>query len=52
MEHLLDELTHWTQLGLSRFQAELAGMTQANPLSSAQTLYQAALNPGYWLCYR
>ncbi|HEY9640447.1 MAG TPA: hypothetical protein V6C57_08185, partial [Coleofasciculaceae cyanobacterium] len=35
LEHLLDELTYWTQLGLSRFQAELAGMTQANALSSA-----------------
>lgn len=35
LEHLLEELAHWTQLGLSRFQAELAGMTQANALSSA-----------------
>ncbi|HEY9657169.1 MAG TPA: transposase [Allocoleopsis sp.] len=35
LQHLLDELAHWTQLGLSRFQAELAGLTQANALSSA-----------------
>ena len=35
LEHLLEELAQWTQLGLSRFQAELAGMTQANALSSA-----------------
>ncbi|HEY9618802.1 MAG TPA: transposase [Crinalium sp.] len=35
LKHLLDELAHWTQLGLSRFQAELASMTQANALSSA-----------------
>jgi hypothetical protein len=35
LEHLLEELDHWTQLGLSRFQAELASMTQANALSSA-----------------
>jgi hypothetical protein len=35
LEHLLNELTHWMQRGLSRFQAELAGMTQANVLSSA-----------------
>ena len=35
LEHLLDELAHWTQLRLSRFQAELAGMTQTNALPSA-----------------
>jgi hypothetical protein len=35
LQHLLDELANWTQLGLSRFQAELAGMTQATALSSA-----------------
>lgn len=28
---LLAELTHWTQMGLSRFQSELAGIAQANP---------------------
>ena len=31
LEHLLAELTRWTQMGLSRFQSELAGMTKANP---------------------
>lgn len=35
LQHLLDELTRWTQLGLSRFQTELAGMTQTHTLSSA-----------------
>ncbi len=35
LKHLLDELANWTQLGFSRFQAELASMTQANALSSA-----------------
>ncbi len=35
LEHLLEELAQWTQLGLSRFQIELAGMTQTNALSSA-----------------
>ncbi|MBD0345496.1 MAG: transposase [Coleofasciculus sp. Co-bin14] len=35
LKHLLDELANWTQLGLSRFQAELASMSQANALSSA-----------------
>ncbi len=33
--HLLEELAQWTQLGLSRFQTELADMTQATALSSA-----------------
>jgi transposase len=28
--HLLDELARWAELGLSQFQTELAGMTQAN----------------------
>ena len=31
LDHLLDELNHWTQMGLSRFQLELTGMTQAHP---------------------
>lgn len=35
LAHLLEELAQWTQLGISRFQSELAGMTQANALSSA-----------------
>lgn len=35
LKHLLDELANWTQLGLSRFQAELAGMAQVNVPSSA-----------------
>lgn len=34
LKHLLDELANWTQLGLSRFQAELAGMAQVNVPSS------------------
>ena len=29
--HLLDELARWAEFGLSQFQAELAGLTQANP---------------------
>ncbi len=28
--HLLDELARWTEVGLSQFRAELAGMTHAN----------------------
>ena len=35
LEHLLDELARWAQLGLSRFQTELADMTQTDTLSSA-----------------
>jgi hypothetical protein len=35
LEHLLDELARWAQLGLSRFQTELADMAPTNPLSSA-----------------
>jgi transposase len=35
LEHLLDELARWAQLGLSRFQTELADVTQSNTLSSA-----------------
>lgn len=35
LDHLLAELTRWSELGLSQFQAELASMTQTNPLSSA-----------------
>jgi hypothetical protein len=35
LDHLLAELARWCELGLSQFQAELAGMTQANLLSSA-----------------
>lgn len=35
LDHLLAELARWSELGLSRFQAELAGMTQVDPLSSA-----------------
>ncbi|NJR63559.1 MAG: transposase [Cyanobacteria bacterium CRU_2_1] len=35
LQHLLEELTHWTQLGLSRFHTELADMTQTSALSSA-----------------
>ena len=31
LQHLLDELTRWSQVGLSRFQLELSGMTLANP---------------------
>lgn len=31
LEHLLDELARWTQIGLSRFQSELANLTHANP---------------------
>jgi hypothetical protein len=31
LDHLLDELNHWTQMGLSRFQLELTGMTPAHP---------------------
>lgn len=30
LDHLLAELARWRELGLSRFQTELAGMTQAN----------------------
>jgi transposase len=35
LDHLLAELARWRELGLSQFQSELAGMTQANSLSSA-----------------
>jgi hypothetical protein len=35
LDHLLAELSRWSELGRSQFQAELAGMTQANLLSSA-----------------
>lgn len=35
LDILLTELTRWRELGLSQFQAELAGITQANLLSSA-----------------
>ncbi|MBD2158868.1 transposase [Leptolyngbya sp. PL-A3] len=35
LNHLLAELVRWSERGLSQFQAELAGMTQANSLSSA-----------------
>lgn len=35
LDHLLAELARWSERGLSQFQAELAGMTQANSLSSA-----------------
>ena len=35
LDHLLAELARWRELGLSQFQAELAGITQANSLSSA-----------------
>lgn len=35
LDILLTELAHWRELGLSQFQAELAGITQANLLSSA-----------------
>jgi regulator of replication initiation timing len=31
LDHLLTELTCWAALGLSRFQSELANLTQANP---------------------
>jgi hypothetical protein len=31
LDHLLTELTRWAALGLSRFQSELANLTQANP---------------------
>jgi hypothetical protein len=30
LEHLLAELAHWAEIGFSRFQAELANLTQAN----------------------
>jgi len=35
LDHLLAELSHWSELGRSQFQAELADMTRANSLSSA-----------------
>jgi hypothetical protein len=31
LQHLLDELARWSQMGLSRFQLELSGMALANP---------------------
>lgn len=40
LAHLLDELARWAKLGLAQFQAELAGMAQANapPVSSTINL--------------
>lgn len=35
LDYLLAELVRWRELGVSQFQAELAGITQANSLSSA-----------------
>lgn len=37
LEHLLDELARWAQLGRSRFQAELASLTRANAPPMAET---------------
>lgn len=31
LQHLLDELARWAEMGISRFQLELSGMTFANP---------------------
>jgi hypothetical protein len=35
LDHLLAELVHWSERGLSQFQAELADLTQTKSLSSA-----------------
>jgi len=35
LDHLLAELVHWSERGLSQFQAELADLTQSKSLSSA-----------------
>ncbi len=37
LQHLLDELASWSQLGFSRFQAELSSMVQANAPPIAET---------------
>ncbi|MCU0565507.1 MAG: hypothetical protein MUF49_02800, partial [Oculatellaceae cyanobacterium Prado106] len=41
LDHLLAELAHWAEIGCSRFQAELANLTQANAPPIAWTIKQS-----------